>query len=305
MFVSKTGVNHMSAEDILLETLSECKNVLKNLKFTKMSGSGNDFIIINEGDYNIPMALRIPLIKLLSARRVSVGADGVIFLRSTGKGYLAWDFYNNDGSVPEMCGNGSRCAFRYAQKLGWIDRSGTLETIAGSIQGEILENGDVRVRMTEYQDYRPEVQFHAAGAVFIGGTVDTGVPHVIVQVEDVDDFDILKYGSAIRYHKSMMPRGSNVNFIEKISANFYRVRTYERGVEGETLACGTGFTAVGLHLMLSGRAQSPVLIKASSGDVVRVVLVARGMIDDEAGTQYHLFLEGSVKFVYSAELQLF
>ncbi len=301
-------------------------SILRNLgipttpiTFTKMSGSGNDFIFINLVAHPIADEFRSEIAVLLAERRMSVGADGVIFLEplDTSKGEFKWYFYNNDGSVAEMCGNGSRCAFAYARAQGWLndDGTGTLHTIAGLIQGQAFDERNVRIRMVEYRDYNDNVTLHAEGAVFVGATVDTGVPHVIVQVDDVDNFDVHTYGAGIRNHPLLAPRGSNVNFMERVDnihgatsaggGSLYRVRTFERGVEAETLACGTGFSAVGVHLVLSGRCTSPVAIKTSCGDIVWVAVEPMdNNHKNNTGAKYNIYLRGDVDFIYDATLRL-
>jgi len=227
------------------------------LEFTKMNGAGNDFIFIDnraqKNAFTPQQAVKI------CDRHRGVGADGVMLLIpcASGKADWAWDFFNSDGSRGEMCGNGSRCFARFIQKLTGAKNQITFETLAGVITAEI--HGEcVTINLTAPQDLRlNESVALTSGAIAIH-SLNTGVPHAVIFVDDADQAMVTAIGEEVRHHKHFSPKGTNVNFVQLIGANCIRVRTYERGVEGETLACGTGVTASALISATLKNFKSPV-----------------------------------------------
>ena len=239
------------------------------LEFTKMNGAGNDFILFDNRDRKI--SLTTEQIVHLCHRQRGIGADGIMGLVpcDSGKADWSWQFHNSDGSTAEMCGNGARCFARYLQKLTGATGDLTFETAAGVIRARF--NVDrVTVSLTKPHGLR----LNEAVALQQGPTeihsLNTGVPHAVVYVDDADKAMVAGVGAEVRHHAHFQPRGTNVNFVQVKGPNFIRVRTYERGVEGETLACGTGVTAAAL---ISARLRGftpPVKVQVQGGDLLEV-----------------------------------
>src|SRR5438270_1064998 len=214
------------------------------LRFTKMNGAGNDFILIDNraGDVHL---LRSQIVRLCDRHR-GVGADGVLLLENaTNRADFRMRYFNADGGEAEMCGNGARCFARFAVKVAAAKEKISFETQAGVISAEL--KGDlVTLGMTEPTDLRLHLELGIAGENKTVHFVNSGVPHVVIPVPNIDDVDVRREGAAVRYHKIFSPSGTNVNFIDKRGAKKIAIRTYERGVEDETLACGTGIVASAL-----------------------------------------------------------
>jgi diaminopimelate epimerase len=264
------------------------------VEFVKMSGSGNDFIIVDnrEGD---AAAVRDPAwVAAVCRRAVSLGADGVIFIEHDPHGEVdfAWQFYNSDGSEAEMCGNGGRCAVRYAFDAGVVARPEmAFRTRVGVIRGWALGGREVRVGLTDPRDYRPRVELATPGGPVVAACVDTGVPHAVVQVDDIENLDVVGRGRPLRYHPAFAPRGANVDFVKILGPRTAAIRTYERGVEAETLACGTGCAAGALTLGRAGALQIPAEMVTRGGETLVVDYRL------EAGQVRGLTLQGPVRYV--------
>jgi len=272
------------------------------MEFTKLQGSGNDFILIDNREGKVyerlkEMNLGIKeFVKKVCARRTGVGADGLILIEKPAdpSNDFRWEFFNADGSVAEMCGNGSRCAIRFCYEKGISGRSVRFETLAGIIKGEIKDEGRrVKVQLTKPSSSEVRI-LEIDGKRLEGFFINTGVPHFVVPVEDLDSVDVVDLGRKIRYHKGFEPKGTNVNFVEKEDDYSIKIRTYERGVEGETLACGTGATASAIVAYEKGMVKGkPVRVITRSGEVLYI------HFDDELE---EVFLEGSVYKVYEGIL---
>ena len=244
--------------------------------FSKMHGAGNDFIVIDT--ISCSCELNEKNISSLCHRTRGIGADGLIILapikRSTASEsndklpLFKMIFFNNDGKSAEMCGNGLRCAALYARKhLTACDGSVFFETGAGVLETEILNSGDIRIQMPLLEQPSKQV---IDGLEYI--TVNTGVPHLIVTVPDVSDVDVVQYGRRLRYCKLFEPDGLNVDFISlpQQQEDPVLIRTYERGVEDETSACGTGIAAAAAALGLFYNAQSPIAFMTRDKDVITI-----------------------------------
>ena len=251
-----------------------------------MSGSGNDFVVID----NRRHALRGPVsgwAKKLCHRQFGVGADGLLLLEND-RGRPACRqagfrmvYYNADGSRADMCGNGARCMAWFAHAHGAVGKSFRFSTDAYPVES-VVRGNDVRVSLGDAQDYReipllrltPTLSPRERAALQRVrrsiAFLNTGVPHAVVFVPDVGKIDILGLGRALRFHKAFAPKGANVNFVQKLGPHTLRVRTYERGVEGETLACGTGVTASAIAAALRGIVKLPVRCVVSGGDTLEV-----------------------------------
>lgn len=266
------------------------------LPFMKMSGTGNDFILIDHRKPRLSREVMPEFARLACRRRFSVGADGMIFIEDSDQADFKWIFFNGDGSEAEMCGNGARCAARFAYMHGIAPAHMRFETLAGIIEANVSDV-NVSVLMTEPEDFRMNRKVDFDGRSVELHTVDTGVPHAILFVDDFDQVDICKTGSMIRFHQDFMPAGTNVNFVQPLGDGSLKVRTYERGVELETMACGTGAVAAALMASVLGKAQSPVDIITSGNDRLTILFD----INDSPAAS-NVFLKGPAHVVYTGEL---
>lgn len=243
------------------------------LRFIKMSGAGNDFICLDNRTGKLRLTRRQRA--ALCHRQLGIGADGLLILEKARKNSgsdFRMRYYNADGGEAEMCGNGARCFARYLrQVVPWRRPSVRFDTPAGPIQARFADDlGElVEVDLTLPSWPPGEVAIRMPGLPNPLYTLNTGVPHAVVFVDDIEDVDIRQTGAAIRYHQSFAPAGTNVNFVQK-QGNKLLVRTYERGVEDETLACGTGVTAVALVAHHILEMNSPVDLVVRSGKRLKV-----------------------------------
>lgn len=263
--------------------------------FDKMSGSGNDFILVDNRRGMVPEALLPRLIVKICKRRLSVGSDGLILIEASSAADFKWRFYNADGSVAEMCGNGARCAARFAWRHGIAGKKMAFETLAGVIHAEII--GDrVKLKMTPPGPLEPVRRIALADGELAVSSVNTGVPHAVVETGALEKIDVVAIGRQIRYHEAFSPAGTNVNFVCLMKDGSVGIRTYERGVEDETLACGTGAVAAAIVMAKTRNLPRPVAVRPKGGGVLTVHLTS---VD---GTVTEAFLEGDARVVYSATL---
>jgi len=265
--------------------------------FSKMSGAGNDFIIIDHRIPLIPEEEQSEFAKRLCRRMFSVGADGLILLENSDAADFCWRFYNADGSVAEMCGNGARCAARFAFVNGIAGASMSFETLAGIIEAEVREDETVRLRMTAPHDFRTGLSVMLDGQERSLSFVNTGVPHAVLFFDEGDELRVREWGKFVRFHPLFQPAGTNVNFVQKIGENTIRVRTYERGVEDETMACGTGAVASALFAALSGLAGSPVAVVTSGGERLTILFDLQ-----EGPGADNVSLQGPARLIYNGKL---
>jgi len=268
------------------------------IPFTKLSGSGNDFILIDHRTPFLPDATLSQRVAKICAHRLSVGADGVILIEPPSRPQQAdfrWRLFNADGSPAEMSGNGGRCAARFAYLKGIAKAAMVFETPAGLIQAEVI--GDqVKIRFTDPTDFRWRVAVEIDGTRREGHFVNTGVPHLVYPVDDVDAVDLLTIGRKSRLHPLFQPAGTNVNFIQRLDASRLKIRTYERGVEDETLACGTGAVAAALVAATVAGARSPVTLLPRGGQPLTVSFAREG-------NQFKdIYLAGDARVVYDGEM---
>ena len=241
---------------------------MKTIKFWKMSGSGNDFVVIDNrrgvvrGGYSA-------LARRMCHRQFGVGADGLLLLEPDKKEDFRMVYYNADGSRADMCGNGARCMAWFAFEQGAVGGNFRFATdaypVGARVKGEIVE-----ISLAGARDYRPQVSAKVGGKTFRPAFINTGVPHAVLFVPDADKVFVSGVGRSLRFHKAFGPKGTNVNFVEKIGPSKLRVRTYERGVEGETLACGTGVVASAIAAALRGLVKAPVQCLVAGGDTLEV-----------------------------------
>lgn len=267
------------------------------IPFTKMSGTGNDFIII---DHRRPFLAdrEIPgFVRSVCQRSFSVGADGLILVEDHPDADFRWHFFNADGSRAEMCGNGARCAARFAHEKKIAPARMRFITDAGPIEAEVLD-GRVKLRLTRPMDLRQNLLVEFDGREMEIHHINTGVPHAVRIVGNSDATEVAEWGRQIRFHPLFAPAGANVNFVEPLGPSALKVRTYERGVEAETMACGTGAVAAAIIGALQGLVSPPVTVTTSGGArlIVHFSLVNGTGVAD-------VFLEGPARIVYEGELQ--
>lgn len=264
---------------------------MTSIPFTKMSGSGNDFILIDNRNRVISEPDLAGFAARICRRRYSVGADGLILLENSDRVDFKWEFFNSDGSIAEMCGNGARCAARFALLNGIATENMRFETIAGIIHAQVLDD-QVKIKMTNPTDLLLNQALTMDSHQVHYSSVNTGVPHVVIQSEDVESVDVVGIGRGIRHHPDFFPAGTNVNFLGLQSDNIWAVRTYERGVEGETLACGTGIVACALVLAQEKGIASPVSLRSKSNSLLKVYFSPgdQGFED--------VYLEGDAQVIY-------
>jgi diaminopimelate epimerase len=267
------------------------------LEFTKMNGAGNDFVLIDNRQRNVRLTSR--QVARLCDRHRGIGADGLLLLVpcASGRAEWAWEFYNSDGSTAEMCGNGARCFARFVQKVAGASGQTTFETGAGVIQAT-FEGDRVTVNLTPPKDLRLEQAVAVSTGTLIVHSLNTGVPHAVIFVPDADQAMVQPVGAEVRYHGQFAPKGTNVNFVQVLGPGSIRVRTYERGVEGETLACGTGVTASALVSARVHGFEPPVQVRVQGGDLLEVNFQAAG--DGFADVT----LTGPAEFVFEGRIEV-
>ena len=268
---------------------------MDTVPFFKMSGSGNDFIVIDNRQPRIPEDRLLEFVHRICRRRISVGADGLILIESSSRADFKWRFFNSDGSRADLCGNGARCAARFAWLNHIAESRMTFETEAGMIQAEI-DRDRVRISMPEPKEMRMDIALEVAGKSFAVDSIHTGVPHVVILTDDTDGLDVVGLGKQIRFHPVFAPAGTNVNFIRLLPDERIAIRTYERGVEDETLACGTGSVASALVVASRYNRSSPIHVLTRSGEELCVYFarVPPGFSD--------LFLEGDARVIVSGAI---
>lgn len=257
------------------------------LKFSKYQGTGNDFILIDNRQGLFPKS-DTKLIATLCDRRFGIGADGLLLLEDDLKTDFRMVYYNSDGNESSMCGNGGRCIVAFAKRLQLFDHSATsFIAVDGLHHATLLEDGIVSLQMKDV-----DAVTIVDGYVFL----NTGSPHHVMMVESLETFDVKKEGAQIRYSDLYGAAGSNVNFVKQLSENHFALRTYERGVEDETLSCGTGATATAIAMYATGRTISKQVRLEVEGGQLEVSF-------ENKNTDYTaVLLQGPATFVYEGEI---
>ncbi len=266
----------------------------KEIQFEKYVAAGNDFIVIDNRKGLIKNgALKA---KELCDRKMGIGADGLLLLEGSKKADVKMRIFNPDGSQAEMCGNGVRCLAHFAvsQKIAKADH--TIETGAGLIGAQVRRN-TVNAKLTQPRGLKLSTRLRVGGHVEMVHFINTGVPHAVIIQDSLERVDVEGRGEAIRRHAHFAPRGTNVNFIH-CAKDVVEVRTYERGVEGETLACGTGSTASALIASSIFGFSSPVRVKTSGGEILKVYFKRKGPVFSE------VWLEGPVRGSFKGGVQI-
>jgi diaminopimelate epimerase len=270
---------------------------MKNISFVKMSGAGNDFIVIDKA-LNSEIALTNNVINRLCNRRNGVGADGIIIISDREEIDFSMDYYNADGSTGTLCGNGARCAIKYASDTGKA-KSNYVSFTSNEIKytGELLNNGLIKFNMKPPVNIEENISLEVAGSGISASFIHTGSPHVVIVVDDIDDVPVIKIGKEIRYSKRFAPEGTNVNFIEATRETIF-IRTYERGVEDETYACGTGAVAAAIIGNIIFGVKPPVSLHTKGGDELVVGFIAEG------SDYKNVSLTGPVKEIFKGEISI-
>ncbi len=269
---------------------------MPQLRFIKMNGAGNDFVMLDNraGDLRID---RTQIAQLCDRHR-GVGADGVLVIEPPANGAdFRMRYYNADGGEAEMCGNGARCFARFAHRVAGPLQRLSFETPAGVIAAAI-DGENVTLQMSDPKDLRLNLEISAAGQNLRCHYIDSGVPHVVIPVSEIAKIDVRALGSEIRHHTEFSARGANVNFLERRGENRIAIRTYERGVEDETLACGTGVVASALIFAATENATSPVRVLVKGGDELQVGF-------EKKGEQFrNVTLTGPADFVFEGLVEI-
>jgi diaminopimelate epimerase len=261
-----------------------------------MTASGNDFVVVDNFSGAIAVSDWSEFARKVCRRALSVGADGLIVIEPSDEADFAWRFYNSDGSRPEMCGNGGRCAARFAYLRGLAGPKLRFKTLAGIIEAKVADSGLVKIKMVPARGLELAVPLSLAGSTIKLDLINTGVPHAVLFVPDLEGCDTAGLGRQIRYHDRFKPQGTNADFVQLVDKSSLKIRTYERGVEAETLACGTGATAVALVAANRGLVVSPVRLETSGKEQLVVYF-------ENSGPDFGaVHLEGKTRLVYEGVL---
>lgn len=266
---------------------------MTEIKFTKMVASGNDFVVV-ENELAAPSLKPQALVKNICDRKFGIGADGILLLGRSRSADVKMRIFNADGSQAKMCGNGARCAaFFVMARGGKQDARIKIETKAGIIDSEIA--GDkIKVRLTDPRGIKLGMPIKMNNRFLKVNFINTGVPHAVIFVEGLNKIDIVNLGRDIRHHSKFAPAGTNVDFVEVLSNDSIKLRTYERGVEDETLACGTGSAAAALitDCLLPISGWRKINVHTEGKEVLKVYF-------KKTGNRYkEVWLEGKVRIVY-------
>ena len=276
---------------------------IRRVKFTKMSGAGNDFVVIDNRDQVLESDAS-DFARVVSERRRGVGADGVILLEESTTADFLMNYYNADGSYGGFCGNGGRCIARYAHMNKIAPAQLTFESLGHIYSAEVLE-GRVRLKMKDSRNERLNVTLERNGESLRMHSVDTGAPHVVlfldenaqIGMNELSTLDLVRIGRSIRNHSYFGDAGTNVNLVKLNENHSLSIRTYERGVEDETLACGTGSVASGLLASRVKGLKSPVKVIPKSGEPLVVEF-------ENQGDHFRdVYLEGNAEIVFEGELK--
>jgi diaminopimelate epimerase len=266
----------------------------EDIEFYKMTGGGNDFILIDNRTGKIDVADLRPSIPRICRRKLSVGADGLIVLENSDKAHFRWHFFNADGSEAEMCGNGGRCAARLAHVLGMAPPELTFETVVGIIHAQV-KGTVVKLTLPPPTDIRLGLALPIGEEEISVDFINTGVPHTVIFAPDLTGVDVVGLGRQIRQHQAFQPAGTNVDFVN-VQNSTVEIRTYERGVEDETLACGTGAVAAAVIAGLRGLVTSPITVIPRSREPLTIYYQGERAMKE-------VLLEGEVRMIYHGWLE--
>ncbi len=271
---------------------------MEKFAFYKYSGHGNDFVIIDNWDGLVPEKDLGTVAKLMCRPKFGVGADGAVFIiPGPDEVDFAWRFFNADGSEADMCGNAGRCTAHLAATLGIAPNEMSFKTKAGVVEA-VVRDRLVRIQLPKVGRPEGAALVEAEGVSLTYHRLNTGVPHAVAWVDDLESLNVFKVGRAVRRHPAFAPEGSNINFVKILGPDKLALRTYERGVEDETLACGTGATAAALLAAAQGLVTSPtVACQTRGGEDLTISL--EGPLE----APEKVFLEGKVRYLFSAQVE--
>ncbi len=269
--------------------------MIRSIVFTKMSGAGNDFIVVDNLDGSIDFD-KSRLAVALCSRLNGIGADGLLLMEPSAHADFFMRYHNADGSYGGMCGNGGRCIARYANLAGLTSVHTKFEALDFVYAAEV-SGPSVKLWMKAPNDIRLNLLVESKDKKFSGHYIDTGSPHFVLQTADLDAADVVHIGSEIRYHRMFAPEGCNVNFVSLKASGVLSIRTYERGVEAETLACGTGSVASAIVFASQYGLKSPVTLDVRSGEQLLVYF------DFQDGEYRNVVLEGSAHMIFSGRIE--
>lgn len=258
------------------------------LKFYKYQGTGNDFVMIDNRSNTFPKE-NTQLVARLCDRRFGIGADGLILLDNDTDTDFRMVYYNSDGNLSSMCGNGGRCLVAFAKKLNVIQDETTFIATDGLHYAKVSEDGIVSLQMIDVEEIKNTENY---------SFLNTGSPHHVQVVSDLENYNVKENGAAIRYGDLYGQQGSNINFVKKIDDTTFSLRTYERGVEDETLACGTGATAVAIAMNATGQTHLNAINLNVEGGKLSV------SFNRENGKYTNVFLKGPAEFVFEGTIEL-
>ena len=272
------------------------------MRFCKMNGAGNDFLILNNIEEKLPHDSFPDIARILCHRHLSIGADGLMVVEKSESGAdYRMLFYNADGSAGEMCGNGARCICRYGYEKGLAGEKQTVETPSGSVTGWRIDERNYRIRLTDPSIVKPDYPVEALGKTWQCSYVELGtpgLPHAVIPIDGLAKKtmdEMRELGKTLRYH-SAFPKGANVNFYDFDGPNALTILTYERGVEDFTYACGTGTGSTVLALTLSGKVSGEDTAVKNSGGMLRVT------VDRDGECIKNLWLTGPTNLVCEGEV---
>ena len=243
---------------------------MRKVAFTKMHGAGNDFVLIDDRAGTFPVHDHL-LLAMLATPRTGIACEGVILLQKSSVADFRMVFFNPDGTEADLCGNGARCVAAFAREIGVVKAPAmTFETRAGLVDAEVSANGAVNVWMPEPKNRRYGLQVKVGDRFVAGDYVEAGVPHFIVPCENIASVDVEGLGRALRLSDAFAPNGTNVDFVQFIPAHKALIRTYERGVEAESGACGTGAVATAVVAVETKKMSLPVHVRTSQGYTLTV-----------------------------------
>ncbi len=273
---------------LIVRTFVEFNSKKMQIDFYKYQGTGNDFVMIDNRLATFPKN-NTQLIEHLCDRRFGIGADGLILLENDTETDFRMVYYNSDGNQSSMCGNGGRCLVAFAKKLNVIENNTTFIATDGLHHATISADGLVSLQMIDVDAIQTTQEF---------SFLNTGSPHHVQLVEDLEHYNVKENGAAIRYSELYGKQGSNINFVKKIDATTFSVRTYERGVEDETLACGTGVTAVAIAMNATGKTNATSIHLNVEGGKLAV------SFDKKDGHYTNIFLIGPAEFVFKGTIEI-
>jgi diaminopimelate epimerase len=264
------------------------------INFTKMVASGNDFVIAEIKNQKSKIKKFSALAKKICNRKFGIGADGLLILSKSKVSDIRMRIFNADGSEAEMCGNGARCVGLFKSEGRSQKARVRIETKAGIIDSQV-RGDNVKIKLTRPKGIRLGIPIMVGTRLLKVNFINTGVPHTVIFVEGLDKIDVVNLGRMVRFHKNFTPKGTNVDFVEVLGKNLIGIRTYERGVEDETLACGTGAVASALICALKTKTGNKIRVLTKGGEVLTVYF------RKQADRFKDVWLEGQARIVYKGE----